>query len=151
MVTWTPGCFCGCQWTQSNLYVRLTLGIISSGIFHPWFTFDWSFVLLSSKLHEIDHYNFYTCHDSRAVVACAKICSELMIRNWIKVECYQLSQAVFWCKIFSAIDLLGIYLLYRGVIVSFHGESYNYWGWLECQMGRSESLNAGYQSVNRRE
>ena len=44
--------------------------------------------VFDSKLSKVIATNFCTCHDSHTVMTCAKICSNLMIVQWIKTKYY---------------------------------------------------------------
>ena len=81
----------------------LTLGSISLTIFHSQFIFDEynSYLSLFSWSGPLDHHKFCTCHDSCAVVTCAKL--------WWTIHQYQEMKSLWnlsclW-KILSEMDL----------------------------------------------
>ena len=69
----------------SSISLILSMGPISPTNFPPQFQLPMAnSFCCNSYLDDDITTNSSTCHDSCAVVACAKICSDHFIRNWIK-------------------------------------------------------------------
>ena len=71
---------------------------LTSGPFHSVFIYQNSNELEKSYPNPsgVIPTNFCTCHDSIAVVTCAKICSTLVTRNWINRMNLQLNLNFVW-------------------------------------------------------
>ena len=62
------------------------LGPIQLMIFDAKLNSDLNHIRSHSNFCASDHYNFFTCHDSYAVVACTKFCGDDIIMIWKKVK-----------------------------------------------------------------
>ena len=61
-------------------------GLVSLTIFCSHCKFDWNFALLLFHCCPTDRNNFFTCHDSTAVVACTKFCNDRCIKIEVRVK-----------------------------------------------------------------
>ena len=66
--------------------------------FHLWF-FNHNSVCLHPNSNEVIATKFCTCHDSIAVLACAKICSNMMTRYWIIAKQKDSAESVLWLDV----------------------------------------------------
>ena len=87
---------------QFPLYCHFTMPIwtFSQPVIH--FTYDFFYhnsVCLHPNSNEVIATKFCTCHDSIAVLACAKICSNLMTRYWIIAKQKDSAEFALWLEV----------------------------------------------------
>ena len=107
-----PWCVCVCLrfhtrgneslWSMFNVNIEGKLRPISPMIFF-YFSYLMEIICLNLNINEAIATNFCTCHDSCAVVACAKFCSDLVSWKCIIIRCWE-KFAFFWGKIISVMD-----------------------------------------------
>ena len=64
-----------------KLWKHAKLNIKTYHDFHPKFKFDENFILMSSNCDKATTTKFCTCHDSCAVMPCAKYCGDHILWN----------------------------------------------------------------------